>query len=165
MDTGSFGEAQIGAQAARGTGPYLATGRAPQRQSRQAGFAAAPAPPPADARLKERLADTLHTAAGKALYRRRPCTVEPVVGSGQEGGGCRQFSLRGLAAAAGAWGPVCRARHLQRLPRLTLGYGRPPAGDGPTNGANKRPSVPLLAAWLGQPAGLSTVVPVSRTGC
>src|SRR5215210_3038461 len=121
LDTGYFSEANIGALAARGIEPYIATGREPHRQSWQAYFAAAPAPPPADASLKERMAYKLQTVAGKAIYRLRKCPVEPVIGSLKEGLGFRQFSLRGLAAAAGEWCLVCLAWNLKRLHRLTLG--------------------------------------------
>ena len=121
LDNGYFGEPNIAALEARGIEPYIATGREPHRQDWRVYFAAAPAPPPADASLKERMAYKLHTAAGKAIYRLRKCTVEPVIGSIKEGLGFRQFSLRGLAAAAGEWCLVCLAWNLKRLHRLTLG--------------------------------------------
>ena len=142
LDHGYLGEPNIGALEARGIEPHIATGREPHRQDWRAYFAAAPEPPPVDAGLKERMAYKLRTAAGKAIYRLRKCTVEPVIGSIQEGRGFRQFSLRGLAAAAGECCPVCLAWNLKRLHRLTLGYGRPSAGDGPptarTSGTRRR---------------------------
>jgi len=67
------------------------------------------------------MAYRLRTDAGKAIYRLRKCTVEPVIGIIKEVLGFRQFSLRGLAAAAGEWGLVCLAWNLKRLHRLTLG--------------------------------------------
>ncbi|MEK7442711.1 MAG: transposase, partial [Chloroflexota bacterium] len=45
----------------------------------------------------------------------RKCTVEPVIGIIKEVLGFRQFSLRGLAAAAGEWCLVCLAFNLKRL--------------------------------------------------
>ena len=121
LDHGYFGEPNIAALEARGIEPYIATGREPHRQDWRAYFAAAPGPPPVDASLKERMAYKLRTAVGKAIYRLRKCTVEPVIGSLKEGLGFRQFSLRGLAAAAGEWCLVCLAWNLKRLHRLTLG--------------------------------------------
>ena len=66
------------------------------------------------------MAYKLHTAVGKAIYRLRKCTVEPVIGVIKEVLGFRQFSLRGLAAA-GEWCLVCMAWNLKRLHRLRLG--------------------------------------------
>jgi len=121
LDNGYFGEPNIQALEARGIAPYIAVGREPHHQGWRAYFAAAPDPPPADASLKERMAYKLHTAVGKAIYRLRKCTVEPVIGSIKEVLGFRQFSLRGLPAAAGEWCLVCLAWNLKRLHRLTLG--------------------------------------------
>src|SRR5215211_1126336 len=121
LDNGYFGEPNIRALETRGIVPYIATGREPHHQGWAAYFAAAPAPPPEGASLKERMAYRLRTDAGKAIYRLRKCTVEPVIGIIKEVLGFRQFSLRGLAAAAGEWGLVCLAWNLKRLHRLTLG--------------------------------------------
>ena len=121
LDHGDCGGPTIRALEARGVEPDIATGRQPPHQSWQAYCAAAPEPPAADAGLKGRRADKLHTAVGKAIYRLRKCTVEPVVGVIKEVLGFRQFSLRGLAAAAGEWCLVCLAWNLKRLHRLGLG--------------------------------------------
>jgi len=121
LDTGYFSEANVTALEQRGIAPYIATGREPHHQSWQAYFAAEPAPPPAEASPKEQMAYTLKTAVGKAIYRLRKCTVEPVIGIIKETLGFRQFSLRGLAAAAGEWGLVCLAYNLKRLHGLGLG--------------------------------------------
>jgi transposase len=121
LDAGYFSAANIRALEARGIDPYIATGREPHHRGWQAYFAAAPDPPPTDASPKERMAYKLQTAAGKAIYRLRKCTVEPVIGGIKEVLGFRQFSLRGLAEAAGEWGLVCLAWNLKRLHRLTGG--------------------------------------------
>ena len=121
LDNGYFSEANVRALEARGIAPYIATGRDPHHQGWRAYFADAPAPPPAEASLKEQMAYKLRTDVGKAIYRLRKCTVEPVLGSIKEVLGFRQFSLRGLPAAAGEWGLVCLAWNLKRLHRLTLG--------------------------------------------
>jgi transposase len=120
LDAGYFSEANVTALERRGIAPYIATGRAPHHQSWQAYFAAEPEPPPAEASPREQMAYRLKTAVGKAIYRLRKSTVEPVIGIIKETLGFRQFSLRGLAAAAGEWGVVCLAYNLKRLHVLGL---------------------------------------------
>ena len=61
------------------------------------------------------MAYKLQTAIGRAIYRLRKCTVEPVIGLIKEVLGFRQFSLRGLEAVRGEWGLVCLAFNLKRL--------------------------------------------------
>jgi len=100
---------------------YIATGREPHHQSWQERFAEQPAPPPADARPIVKMAYKLQTDIGKAIYRLRKCTVEPVIGIIKEVLCFRQFSLRDLAAAAGEWGLVCLAFNLKRLHVLMAG--------------------------------------------
>src|SRR3989304_3370774 len=74
-----------------------------------------PPPPPADASPKEKMAYKLKTELGRAIYRLRKCTVEPVIGIIKEVLGVRQFSLGGLRAATGEWCLVCFAFNLKRL--------------------------------------------------
>ena len=100
---------------ARGIEPYIATGREPHHHSWRAYFAEQPAPPPADASPIQKMAYKLQTDIGQAIYRLRKATVEPVIGIIKEVLGFRQFSLRGLAAAAGEWCLVCLAFNLKRL--------------------------------------------------
>ena len=64
------------------------------------------------------MAEKLKTAAGRALYRRRACTVEPVFGIIKHVLGFRQFLLRGLKNVSGEWTLVCTAYNLKRLHRL-----------------------------------------------
>ena len=61
------------------------------------------------------MAYKLRTQIGRAIYRLRKSTVEPVLGIIKETMGFRQFSLRGLAAVAGEWCLVCLAYNLRRL--------------------------------------------------
>ncbi|MCP3684049.1 MAG: hypothetical protein GY861_15315 [bacterium] len=70
---------------------------------------------------KVKMASKLKTEAGKAIYRLRKCTVEPVIGIIKETIGFRQFSLRGLEATAGEWSLMCLAFNLKRLHVLTGG--------------------------------------------
>lgn len=61
------------------------------------------------------MAHKLRTALGKALYRRRKCTVEPTIGLIKETMAFRQFSLRGLPKVAGEWCLVCLSLNLRRI--------------------------------------------------
>ena len=67
------------------------------------------------------MAYKLRTDMGQAIYRLRKSTVEPVIGIIKEVIGFRQFSWRGLAAAAGEWTLVCLAYNLKRLHTLRVG--------------------------------------------
>jgi len=118
MDNGYFSEPTIQACEQRGIEPYIATGREPHHKNWQTFFAERPEPPPADAPPKIKMAYKLQTEIGRAIYRLRKCTVEPVIGLIKEVLGFRQFSLRGLAAAAGEWCLVCLAFNLKRLHTL-----------------------------------------------
>jgi transposase len=115
LDTGYVSAANIAALELRGIAPYIAVGRQPHHQHGSASGAPPPAPPPDDANPLVKMADKLRTEIGQAIYRLRTCTVEPVIGIIKAVLGFRQFSLRGLAAAAGEWGLVCLAFNLKRL--------------------------------------------------
>lgn len=64
------------------------------------------------------MAAKLKTPAGRATYRRRACTVEPVFGIIKGILGFRQFLLRGLEKVSGEWNLICLAYNLKRLHRL-----------------------------------------------
>lgn len=115
LDNGFFSVDNIAQMELRGIEPYIATGREPHHRSWRVFFAEEPAPPPANASLRVKMAYKLQTEIGKTIYRLRKCTVEPVIGIIKEALGFRQFSLRGLAAAAGEWCLVCLAFNLKRL--------------------------------------------------
>src|SRR6266481_974798 len=121
LDNGYFSATNIAAIEARDIEPYIATGRTPHHPSWLAYFAQQPTLPPADARPKVHMAYKLQTEIGGAIYRLRKCTVEPVLGIIKDILGFRQFSLRGLWAAAGEWCLVCLAFNLKRLHTLTMG--------------------------------------------
>jgi Transposase DDE domain len=122
LDHGYCSATNIAAMEARDIEPYIATGRIPHHPRWPSYLAQQPAPPPADARPKVPMADTLHTESGGAISRLRTGTVEPVLGSIKDILGFRQFSLRGLRAAAGEWCLVGLAFHLTRLHPLTRRY-------------------------------------------
>ena len=115
LDTGYFSAANITALEQRGIEPYIAVGRELHHQHWSAYCAQPLAPPPEEASPLVKMAYKLRTEIGQAIYRLRKCTVEPVIGIIKEVLGFRQFSLRGLTAAAGEWCLVCLAFNLKRL--------------------------------------------------
>lgn len=123
LDNGYFSQANIEELEAREVEPYIATGREAHHKSWQAYFAEAPAEPSEEASAKEQMAYKLKTALGKAIYRLRKCTVEPVLGIIEEVLGFRQFLLRGMAAVSGEWTLVCLGFNLKRMHRLGSGIG------------------------------------------
>lgn len=60
----------------------------------------------------------LKSAEGRARYRKRWSTVEPVFGIIKAAMGFRQFRLRGLEKARGEWQLVCLAYNFRRLWKL-----------------------------------------------
>ena len=123
LDNGYFSEDNIQACQIRGIEPYIATGREPHHLDWHTFFAEQPQEPAEDASPKLRMAYKLRTEIGQAIYRLRKCTVEPVIGIIKEVLGFRQFSLRGLKAAAGEWCLVCLAFNLKRMHTLYLAQG------------------------------------------
>ena len=123
LDNGYFSEGNIEQIEAREVEPYIATGRQGHHTSWEAYFAEAPDVAPDDASAKEKMAYKLKTELGKAIYRLRKCTVEPVLGIIQEVLGFRQFLLRGMAVVAGEWTLVCLGFNLKRMHRLHEGTG------------------------------------------
>ena len=121
FDNGFFSETNIAACANRGIEPYIATGREPHHIDWRAFFQEHPQPPTEEASARVKMAYKLQTEIGQAIYRLRKCTVEPVIGIIKEILGFRQFSLRGLAAAAGEWCLVCLAFNLKRMHVLMTG--------------------------------------------
>lgn len=78
-----------------------------------------PAPARASGRWPYRRAmrERLASADGKALYRLRKQTVEPVIGQIKEARGFRRFLCRGLAAAESEWTMACTVHNLLKLQR------------------------------------------------
>jgi transposase len=118
LDNSYFAPKNIRELEARAIDPFIATGREPHNKSWRERFAQTPEPPPDDASPIVKMAYKLQTEIGKAIYGLRKSTVEPVIGIIKEVLGFRQFSLRGLGAAAGEWGLVCLAWNLKRLHKL-----------------------------------------------
>jgi transposase len=121
LDQGYFSAGNITTLEGLGIEPSIATGREPHHLNWEAYFAAEPSAPPREASPKEQMAYKLRTVVGRAIYRLRKCTVEPVIGVIKEVLGFRQFSLRGVVGAAGEWVLVCLACNLKRLHVLNAG--------------------------------------------
>lgn len=121
LDAGYFSESNVAEMEQRGIDPYIATGRDSHYKSWRMRFAELPDPPPEDAPPLVKMAYKLRTEIGQEIYKLRKSTVEPVIGIIKEIMGFRQFSLRGLAAAAGEWCLVCLAFNLKRLHVLLAG--------------------------------------------
>ena len=121
LDNGYWSPANVEELEMRGIEPYIATGRDSHYQSWQERFAQQPEPPAEEASLIVKMAYKLKTVIGKQIYGLRKSTVEPVIGIIKETLGFRQFSLRGLLAAAGEWCLVCLAYNLKRLHILMAG--------------------------------------------
>jgi len=74
-----------------------------------------PAAPGPEASAKELMAHRLKTAVGKALYKLRKQTVEPVFGIIKEVMGFRRFMLRGREKVSLEWTLVCVSYNLKRM--------------------------------------------------
>jgi hypothetical protein len=78
-------------------------------------------PPPPDMSAKEKMARKLKTEEGKAVYKKRKETVEPVFGIIKNVMGFRQFMLRGIEKVNTEWSLVRVAYNFKRLHRLMEG--------------------------------------------
>jgi transposase len=82
--------------------------------------------------------ERLKTEEGKAEYKRRSATVEPVFGQIKQARHFRQFSLRGVTAVAAEWQLVCLTHNLLKLARhrraLTSPVSAPPGTGSRSSG-------------------------------
>jgi hypothetical protein len=79
--------------------------------------------PAADAPMKEKMRHRLCSKRGRALYKLRKETVEPVFGIIKQAMGFRRFSLRGKPKAEMEWILVCLAYNMRRLFNLLCAAG------------------------------------------
>ena len=91
-------------------------------------------PPPLNASVKEQMAHRLKTPEGKALYKQRKQTVEPVFGIIKEVLGFRRFSMRGKEKAETEWCLVCLSYNLKKIFKLAGKC----APKSPVSGAKQR---------------------------
>ncbi|MGH8335721.1 MAG: transposase [Gammaproteobacteria bacterium] len=122
VDSGFYSEAAVQAveQKADGTASGLTVLASVAKQSHRRTIAdllpqPEPVAPGDNASAKEIMAHRLKTTAGRALYKLRKQTVEPVFGIIKEVLGFRRFSLRGLEKVTLEWTLVCVSYNLKRL--------------------------------------------------
>ena len=120
-DNGYANGAEVAALEAGGTEALVATaaeGRRRRHDFRPSG--AGTAVKEAKAAWLREMANKLDSEEGRALYRLRRQTVEPVFGVIKAVLGFTRFSLRGLDKVAGEWDLVALAYNCKRLHKLTL---------------------------------------------
>ena len=113
-DTGYFSSANVRACVEQNITPLIAVKREEHHPEPMARFAEPP-PLKEDATEVEQMRHLLLTMAGRALYAKRKCTVEPVFGIIKAILGFRQFSLRGLENVKGEFNLVAMAWNLKRM--------------------------------------------------
>ncbi len=118
-DSGYFSEDNVTACERSEITPYIAVDREQHNQSVWDRFRE-PQAVPENADAVERMKHRLKTTAGKAVYKLRKITSEPVFGIIKEAIGFRRFLMRGLEAAELEWTLVCMAWNIKRLHTLRL---------------------------------------------
>ena len=113
-DTGYFSEANVLACGEYSMTPLIAVSREGHHPGPLERFTQ-PAPLEKAATEVEKMRHLLLTMTGRALYARRKCTVEPVIGIIKAILGFRQFSLRGLENVKGELNLVALAWNLKRM--------------------------------------------------
>jgi IS5 family transposase len=119
-DNGYFSQSNVKACIDQGITPLIALGRDAHHLP-LAERLGPDAPVPHSNEPVVKMARTLKTKQGRALYGKRKCTVEPVLGIIKQVMGFRQFLLRGLQAASGEWKLVAMAYNLKRMHVLAAG--------------------------------------------
>jgi transposase len=114
-DAGYWSESN--AEVAGPDGPELLIATTKDHKQRKA---AREAPPPRgripkDLSCRERMERKLLTKRGRALYKLRGRTVEPVFGQIKDARGCDGFLLRGLDGVSGEWKLLCGTHNLLKL--------------------------------------------------
>jgi transposase len=114
-DAGYYSEEAVGQTTAKGVEVLSATTK--DRKQRKA--LRERAPPrgriPKGASCRERMERKLLTGRGRALYKLRSQTVEPVFGQMKYVRGMDRFLLRGLEGASGEWKLACGTHNLLKL--------------------------------------------------
>lgn len=120
-DNGYANGDEVESLAEAGIETLVATGAEGRRRPHDFRPAKAQAPPKAPkADWLKAMAAKLESAEGRALYRLRQQTVEPVFGIIKAVLGFTEFSLRGLDKVAGEWDLVALAYNCKRLHKLKL---------------------------------------------
>lgn len=111
-DAGYYSDANTQCVESHDITPYIATQRLKHHEE-------LPSVPrgriPQSLTPKQRMARSLRTKTGRATYKKRKGQVEPVFGQIKQGGGFRQFAMRGLAKIQAEWQLVCLTHNLLKL--------------------------------------------------
>lgn len=113
-DTGYFSEANVKACGEHSMTPLIAMSKEAHHPDPLERFTEPP-PLEKDTTEVETMRHWLRTRVGRALYAKRKCTVEPVIGIIKAILGFRQFSLRGLENVKGELNLVAMAWNLKRM--------------------------------------------------
>ena len=116
-DAGYWSEANVVALQDREIEVLIATGR---RKHSEPPPVAPRGRPPAGLTVKQRMARTLATLRGHALYARRKAIVEPPFGQIKHARGFRQFLRRGLRAVGEEWALICTSHNVLKLYRAAI---------------------------------------------
>ncbi|MGH8614682.1 MAG: IS1182 family transposase [Gammaproteobacteria bacterium] len=111
-DAGYWSESNVVMLEKKGIQPLIATQR--QKHSQRV----APAPrgrPPRNLSIRQKMARTLSTVAGKKDYGLRKVIAEPVFGQIKHARGFRQFLRRGLRSVQQEWALVCIGHNILKL--------------------------------------------------
>jgi transposase len=111
-DAGYCSDDNLKALGEKGIAAYIATGRQTHDERLR------PAPrgrPPTGLTRRERMARTLRTTVGRAIYARRKAIVEPVFGQIKHARGFRQFLRRGQRAVRDEWALLCTVHNILKL--------------------------------------------------
>ncbi len=118
-DNGYMSEANVEAISQAGIEALIATGREAHHRPLHEQLEKPGAPDP-EASPLEKMRYRLGTHAGRALYAKRKCTVEPVFGQIKRAMGFREFMLRGFKKTSGEWTLVATAYNLRRMNQLRM---------------------------------------------
>lgn len=126
-DTGYFSERAVKQVENHGRGPTVYAALKRHAHGRSVADLEEKKDPPAPhlpgACIAEIMAHRLETATGKALYKLRKETVEPVFGIVKEVLGFRRFSMRGKEKANIEWDLVSISANIKRLHKLGMSFG------------------------------------------
>lgn len=114
-DAGYFSETNLADAPPEGPELFIAT----TKDWKQRKALAKQPPPrgriPKNLSLKDRMERKLLTVRGRAMYKKRSQTVEPVFGQIKAARGCDRFLQRGLSTVSTEWKLICAAHNLLKL--------------------------------------------------
>lgn len=111
-DAGYYSEANITRARRRKIAPFIPPDKVKHSEWRAPGPRG---PLPRNATLRQRMSRFIRTKHGKAIYKLRQQSVEPVFGQIKAVRGFREFSLRGLDSVSGEWLLVSLVHNVLKL--------------------------------------------------